>query len=458
MEEIKNNVINTVIQLRNDISSAWATTEGQETPLMAGEVAVEIGEQGKAKIKIGDGTKAFGELDYFAPEAQVFQSENIAYGNTETDNEIISKLVAGKTISNGDCAIVKRQLSSGKDKYSYTSYVYTDGVWAAMDGNYSAANVYTNDNITLAGTYSTIGNFSKGKVVSAGTSLQSLLTEMLSQRIQPTITANPSATISVSGDDGGKEVGDTYTKPTATLTVTTGSYTNEGVNTGVKYLANNVTIAYGSSVGDATYKVSNSSDLGNNGTVQITATTYAAGNTSASYTDSSVSYTFSGKAHNEDGTVAVDNLGSPSNPEIQIKEGDLSVGGTKTASFRGYRKMFAGNTTATTLDSAAIRALSLKNAKASTSQFEITVPEGATNLVIACPTKSVGKKYTLSNVLMYSAGVWDDYTSKFETQPIVAVDGKVTGQDAQNYNVYMYKFAALKGDTKFKITLASANA
>lgn len=449
-------VINTIIQLRNDTAENWK--DGGSTPLMPGEVAVEI-DGGKAKLKIGTSDDStFGNSAYFAPEAQVFQSENILYGNSETDNEVISRLIAEKTISNGDCVIIKRQLVSGKDKYSYTSYVYTDGVWAAMDGNYSAANVYTNDNITLAGTYSTIGNFSKGKVVSAGTSLQSLLTEMLSQRIQPTITANPSATISVSGDDGGKEVGDTYTKPTATITVTTGSYTNEGVNTGVKYLTNNVTIAYGSNVNDATYKVSNTSELGNNGTVQIAATTYAAGNTSASYTDSSVSYTFSGKAHNEDGIVAKDNLGSPSDPEIQIKEGDLSVGGTKTASFRGYRKMFAGNTTATTLNSAAIRALSLKNAKASTSQFEITVPEGATNLVIACPTKSVGKKYTLSNVLMYSAGVWDDYTSKFEVQPTVAVDGKVTGQDAQNYNVYMYKFAALKGDTKFKITLASANA
>ena len=63
---------------------------------------------------------------------------------------------------------------------------------------------------------------------------------------------------------------------------------------------------------------------------------------------------------------------------------------------------------------------------------------------------------------MFSAGVWDDYTSKFEQQNTadspITVDGKVAGQDAQNYNVYMWKFAALKGDTKFKITLASANA
>ena len=132
--------------------------------------------------------------------------------------------------------------------------------------------------------------------------------------------------------------------------------------------------------------------------------------------------------------------------------------------------MFVGNTSATTLNSAAIRGLSLKKdsnnkngVEASTTQFEITVPEGATNLVIACPTNSKGKKYTLSEVLMFSAGVWDTYTSKFEAQKngdaaIQVADSRGEDNNMQNYNVYMWKFAALKGDTQFKIKLASANA
>lgn len=450
MAEIKTRII-----LRNDSAENWADSEVE---LRAGEAAVEI-KDGKAKVKVAteDG-QTFSEAAYIGSEdAKVFQVE---LGATETDIEAaIAAVVNGAELNKGDIAIVKAGIAG--DKKSYTSYVWDGANWVATDGNYSAANVYTNDNITLAGTYSSIGNFSKGKVVSAGTSLQSLLTEMLSQRIQPGDPTAPTATITATGDDGGKEVGDTYTKPTATITVTTGSYTNEGTSTGVKYLANNVTVAYGADPDTATYKVTNSAELGNGGTVSIAASTYAPGATSASYTDNSVSYTFSGKAHNEAGNVAKDNLGSNSNPEKKIAAGDLTVA-DKSVSFRGYRKMFVGNTTATTLDSTAIRALSLKNAKASTTQFEVTAPEGATNLVIACPTKSVGKKYTLSNVQMFSAGVWDDYTSKFEQQntadSAIAVDGKVTGQDAQNYNVYMWKFAALKGDTKFKITLASANA
>ena len=450
MAEIKTRII-----LRNDTAENW---ENSEVKLKKGESAVEIVD-GKAKLKIATADdQSFASAAYVGgAEANVFQVELAA---DETDIEAaISKVVGSTELAVGDIAIVKAGIAG--DKKSYTSYVWDGANWVATDGNYSAANVYTNDNITLAGTYSSIGNFSKGKVVSAGTSLQSLLTEMLSQRIQPGNPTAPTATITATGDDGGKEVGDTYTKPTATITVTTGSYTNEGTSTGVKYLANNVTVAYGADPDTATYKVTNSAELGNGGTVSIAASTYAPGATSASYTDNSVSYTFSGKAHNEAGNVAKDNLGSNSNPEKKIAAGDLTVA-DKSVSFRGYRKMFVGNTTATTLDSTAIRALSLKNAKASPTQFEVTAPEGATNLVIACPTKSVGKKYTLSNVQMFSAGVWDDYTSKFEQQntadSAITVDGKVAGQDAQNYNVYMWKFAALKGDTKFKITLANANA
>ena len=450
MAEIKTRII-----LRNDTAENW---ENSEVKLKKGESAVEIVD-GKAKLKIATADdQEFAAAPYIGgAEANVFQVELTA---DETDIEAaISKVVGSTELAVGDIAIVKAGIAG--DKKSYTSYVWDGANWVATDGNYSAANVYTNDNITLAGTYSSIGNFSKGKVVSAGTSLQSLLTEMLSQRIQPGNPTAPTAIITATGDDGGKEVGDTYTKPTAKITVTTGSYTNEGTSTGVKYLDNIVTVAFGADPDTATYKVTNSAELGNGGTVSIAASTYAPGATSASYTDNSVSYTFSGKAHNEAGNVAKDNLGSNSNPEKKIAAGDLTVA-DKSVSFRGYRKMFVGNTSATTLDSTAFRALSLKSAKASTTQFEITVPEGATNLVIACPTKSVGKKYTLSNVQMFSAGVWDDYTSKFEQQNTadspITVDGKVAGQDAQNYNVYMWKFAALKGDTKFKITLASANA
>lgn len=167
-------------------------------------------------------------------------------------------------------------------------------------------------------------------------------------------------------------------------------------------------------------------------------------------------------------TLVTDNVRTPLNnvgAETTGKITEFKTGGTTwtntniVASKTGFRKMFVGSTTAQTLDSAVIRGLSLKSAQASTTQFEVTAKEGATNLIIACPTNSQGKKYTLSNVQMYSAGVWDDYTAKFEAQDAVQVADVRGGENGlQSYNVYMYKFAALKGDTKFKITLAAANA
>ena len=152
-----------------------------------------------------------------------------------------------------------------------------------------------------------------------------------------------------------------------------------------------------------------------------------------------------------------------------FKDGTTKMTFSPAATVTGYRKMFFGATTASAFDSAAIRALTFKKTsdgksyngvEASTTEYGITLPEGATNLVIACPTNSKGKKYTLSKVLMFSAGVWDTYTDKFspdapETVQVADVRGGENG--LQSYNVYQWKFAALKGATDFKITLKSAN-
>lgn len=177
-------------------------------------------------------------------------------------------------------------------------------------------------------------------------------------------------------------------------------------------------------------------------------------------------------------TLVTDNVRTPLNNVGAETTGKITTfkNGTTTytnnsvtASVTGYRKMFFGYTAAVNaLDSAAIRALTYKKTsdnknyngiEASTTEYGITLPTGATNLVIACPTNSKGKKYTLASVQMYSAGVWDNYTAKFEKQDDVQVADVRGGTNGlQSYNIYVYKFAALKGDTNFKIKLASANA
>jgi hypothetical protein len=59
----------------------------------------------------------------------------------------------------GDFGIVKIPLVN--DKYSYSAYVYTENGWAAMDGNYSADNVYFDEDLlvtTKIGTIQTLTN------------------------------------------------------------------------------------------------------------------------------------------------------------------------------------------------------------------------------------------------------------------------------------------------------------
>ena len=166
-------------------------------------------------------------------------------------------------------------------------------------------------------------------------------------------------------------------------------------------------------------------------------------------------------------SINVENAYTPLNNVGAATSGKITgfdTNGTQTKSFSpvasvtGYRKMFVGNSTAETLDSAAIRALSLKAAQASTSSFEVTAPVGATNLIVACPTDSQGKKFTLSKAEMFTMS-YEDYTSMFEAKDSVKVADARGGENGlQDYNIYIYSFAALKAATKFRITLKSANA
>lgn len=466
------NTINTRIVLRHDLKDNWAalanlTIEEQTAKaLLEGEMGVE---DDTGLFKIG---KKHPTEDRLCTWAELEYANDVPdlTGVTNNVKEAATLEGLGNGAVVGDVGIVKAPLYEGAEEYTYTGYVWNGTNWAAMDGNYSAENVFLPQSITLAGDYgqvydtadkkyydiTSLGNYRKGDVIDAGTSIGEVFKKLFTKTLQPSKTA-PTATISAAGDDGGKETGDTYAKPTGTITVTAGSYTNEGTATGVTYAIGNVAIAYGADpeADKATYRNTNADVLGHGGTVTMPAAKYAADATTAYYTDSSVSYTFSGMAHNEAGNVAKDNLGGDSNPVVQIGAGDLTVA-DKTVSFRGYRKMFVG-CTGETLTSDVIRAFTLKNEKASTSAFEVTAPTNATKLVIACPTKSVGKKYTLSKAEMMTMS-YEDYTDQFTTEAQVEVADKRGGTNGlQAYNIYTYSFAALKADTKFRITLAAAN-
>ena len=83
---------------------------------------------------------------------------------THYEASSLEQLSNYSSYKNGDTAVVKTDIA-GTAK-SYTAYVWDASVagsnkWAAMDGNYSAENVYFKNDISCAGDYTQVGNISK---------------------------------------------------------------------------------------------------------------------------------------------------------------------------------------------------------------------------------------------------------------------------------------------------------
>ena len=75
--------LNTILVLRNDDSSSW---ENSERVLKKGELGLEYQEDGTVKIKAGNDSDVFADLNYVGSDvkpAQVFQVE---LGDDDTDD------------------------------------------------------------------------------------------------------------------------------------------------------------------------------------------------------------------------------------------------------------------------------------------------------------------------------------------------------------------------------------
>lgn len=398
---------NTRIILRNDSTAKWL--ENKDQVLLKGELGVEFEADGGVKIKIGDGTKTWEQLEYFggASAAQVFQAES---ADAAGDIAAITTAVGDAKLQSGDFAIVSHDID-GTHK-SYTAYVYDGEKWTAMDGNYDASNVYFGENITMAGSYTQIGNLSKAQNGTAtfevkGKSVAEAFTEIFSKRLQPSAPTQPAVTL-IFSQAKAYEVGTTVT-PSWSATLSTGSYT------------------YGPATGITATAWEISDTAGN------TATT-ASGSFDPITVADGTNYKITAKATHGAGAVAKDNLGSPSDPEVKIAAGTKSK---ESGSVTGYRNSFYGTKTAKdTLDSAAIRALTKSNkALANGNSFTVQIPVGAVRVVFAYPA-------TLRDVSSVKDvnGLNAEIKSAF-TKSTIAVEG-ANGATAIDYKVYITDFAA----------------
>ena len=427
--------LKTRLVLKNDTEANWSTNN---PVLLKGEIGIAIDVN---KIKIGDGTKQWNELTYSGVSTteiadMISDSRDDVYvaeaTSEQTDVQAITTKVGSAILKKGDMAIVIRTIGDTTKK-SYTSYVYDGTNWTAMDGNYSADNVYLSNNITMAGIYTAVGNLTKSQNGTAtfstkGKSVTEALTEIFTKKLQPTKT-EPAVTISLAN---AKDVeAGTTVNPSFTGTLSAGSYTY-GPATGV--VASEWTITENGRV--------NAEGEAANGTKTVTAAK-ATGTFDPFKIAAGQTYKLNATATHNAGVVAKDNVGGTSNPEVKIAAGTKT--GTSSA-YTGYQQgHFIGTvTTAGTVTSAIIRALSTKkNGNYAAGNVNITVPVGAASIIIACPVGKTGMTKVLNTT------VNADMTESFvkSTVKVAGADGDTSSAYAKDYNVWVYTPAEAYGST-----------
>lgn len=363
-------------------------------------------------------------MDIEVVPAQVFQA-TLAEG--ENDQNAIDRITAGSLIAAGDIVIVKALIAG--DKYQHTAYIYDDKnkVWAAMDGNYSAANIYTHEDIQVT---TAVGELAKDVTIDAGTNMADLLVRMLSQSKNPTKT-NPSiSAFSVTNNGSGTdfEAGSTIT-PKWASTFSAGSYT-------YKSSVSNTNIVPVSGTGVTATSWNITKDGTSIGTTEDgTGSAFVLG-------DSTVN--FKAVVNYSNGNYALTNLNKLPETEVRIAASSAN----KTATITSYRKMFAGGTTAANVDSALIRSLGA-NAKASTSSFEFKANVGDTKLVFAYPSSLS----TNDPKFEYFTMAWESVSgfTKLGTVKVADVRGGENG--LKDYTVYTYTpAAAYAAETKYRVS------
>lgn len=329
--------------------------------------------------------------------------------------------------------------------YEQSAYQHNGTEWVALTGSVDANKVILQEDITLAGDYTQVGNLNKtangtATLAAKGKSVAAVLTEIFSKRLQPTITAQPS----VSGFSltGAKAV-------EAGTAVATANYASATLSAG--------TYQYGPATGvtATSWKVERVTDAGTTQVTTVDAASLPAGSDNNdgngfvigdSGGDNVVaSLKYKVTATHGAGVVAHDNLGSASNPAVQIAAGTKSK---ETSAYTPYRNYFYGTTAAKpALDSAYIRGLTASGKAYAPGTITVNVPAGATRVAIACITGKTGVTKVVNETAMNA-----DVTATF-VKSTVSVEG-ANGYAAKDYNVWAFEpAAAYENAATLKVTL-----
>ena len=291
-----------------------------------------------------------------------------------------------------------------------------------MDGNYDAENVYLANNLTITadiGVQKLNGQGSK-VLETAGKNLKQVLDMILASRSLPTIVTAPS--VSVTCPEAGKyEVGSSVT-PSFSASFSDGKYQYDpGETTGV------TVSAWKASFDGEEIAASNGSFSA------ITVTDDYKKRVSVTATHSA-------------GAAPEDNLGNVVTDEAELKTCQIQAGSKVGCGgwIEGFRYQFYGsNVTPVAINSDNIRALSKRQSV--TSGLEMSIVEGANQVIIAIPSK-----YTLTKVADNGA-FGTDILEKFN-KSTVSVAGAAEGYDT-DYKVYVYTPDTALGANTYTVSM-----
>ena len=410
--------LNIRIQLRNDTAENWTT---KNPLLLKGEMGVEIDTR---KIKIGNGTDRWTALEYSGVDEDtikgIIDNNRDNFTSVEATKEETDAQALARKITNpkkGDMAVVVRIIAG--DKKSYTAYIHNGTAFAAMDGNYSADNVYFDKDLTYTANIGvlTVPSTGSGTIQASGKNVKEVLAGILAKEANPSKT-NPSVAFSTQTGFGTFEIGTTKNL-TYSATLSPGSYT------------------YGPATG-------------------ITAQSWSVSCTGVSGTKTTATGTFenvvaesNGKrivatAQYGDGAIPVTNLGN-SYEAAQIKAGSATA---NSYELKGVRYMFWGPmTTDAAIDSAAVRALAHNKATSTGELDTFGAGKDAKKVVVAVPSDRKIKKVIMPSAL--NADVTALFVKQSATVPVNGAEGYA----AAAYNIYVYQPASIDAGETYTVTI-----
>lgn len=318
----------------------------------------------------------------------------------------------------GDMGVVVSAIDGAEgSKKSYTAYVYDEGVWKAMDGNYDAGNVYFGKDITYTVGIGTLAKPSGSATFSAkGKSLEQVLSSLMAKEANPSKT-EPAVSFTSTGGLGTYEIG-TKKNLSYAASLSAGSYTY-GPPTGITAQSWEVTC-------DGVTKTTA------NGTFENVVAEDSAKRIVAT-------------AEYGEGAIPVTNLGNEY-PAGKISAGSKSK---ESSNYVGVRYMFWGPMTdaGMALNSANIRALAHNKASGTGVLTTFGAGAGAKKVVVAVPA---GRKIT--KVLMPSA-LNADVTALFVKQGTQSQVEGANAYTAAAYDVYVYQPASIDAGETYSVTI-----